>query len=286
MHGPAFELYPDADRDLLAEALRDVGLESVAVSWDDPDFDWSSVAGVLVRSTWDSVDRPAEYLRWVRQVSTQTVLLNSAAVIEWNLNKTYLRDLATAGIHVVPTEWFLPGETWVPTLDQDLVIKPAISAGGRDTVWYSPGQTAHAVTHVAHLLEAGHSVLIQPYLSTVQDPGEVDLIYMNGRYSHAVRKGALLERDAGVQQRPWERMTWLGLTEPTHAEHALGEKVLAYIADRLEVPAYGRVDLVQLPTGQPGVLEVEFIDPNLSLLDHPPASSQLAAAVASRLRLS
>ena len=282
---PVSDLYPDGDPEQLADALRGVGLDAVAVSWDDPDFDWASVAGVLVRSTWDSVDRPEEYSGWARRVGALTVLLNSADVIEWNLNKTYLHDLAAAGVEVVPTEWVLPGSSWVPGLDQDLVIKPSVSAGGRETAWYSHGQVERATAHVTRLFERGQTVLVQPYLASVQVPGEVDLIYIDGRYSHAVRKGPLLERDAGTQARPWERMTSLGLAEPTDAEHALGASAIAAVTSRFGIPTYGRVDLVELSTGGPAVLEVELIDPNLSLVDVPSAPSTLATAVLKHLYL-
>lgn len=203
----ASALYPDTDRELLAEALGDVCVDAIPVSWDDPDFDWGSAAAVLVRSTWDSVDRPEEYLRWARAVGETTTLLNPSDVLEWNLDKAYLQDLAAAGVQVLPTEWVRPGGSWRARLDHDVVVKPSISAGGRDTAWYSRDEEAHARAHVARLVERGHTVLVQPHVASVQDPGEIDLIYIGGGYSHAVRKTSFLERDVGVQLRPWERMS-------------------------------------------------------------------------------
>ena len=41
--------------------------------------------------------------------------------------------------------------------------------------------------HIAALLAEG-DVLIQPFLEEVERAGEVSLIYINGEYSHAVRK--------------------------------------------------------------------------------------------------
>ena len=276
-------LFPDGDRGLLVRALAAVGLEAVAVSWDDPGFDWVSPAGVLVSSTWDSVDRPEEYVRWARRVSATTTLVNPAEVIEWNLDKTYLRDLAGVGLRVLPTEWVPPGGSWSGNADGDVVVKPSVSAGGRDTAWYSQGQSALVEAHVARLVGLGHTVMVQPYVVSVDDPGEIDLIYIDGRFSHGVRKKPLLERDVGVLARPWERMGWLGLAEPTAAERSLGDDTAAVLAARFGDLVYGRVDIVALAGGEPALLEVELIDPNLSLSDFPEAATRLAAAVVERL---
>lgn len=277
------DLYPDRDFDLLRDALSESGIEAVPVSWDHPDFDWGSVAAVLVRSTWDSVDRPKQYLCWARAVSTLTTVINPAEVIEWGLDKTYLQDLADAGIPVVPTEWVTPGADWKAIGSRDVVIKPSISAGGRDTAWYGSGQQGDAEAHAASLLAQGHTVMIQPYLLSVSNSGEIDLVYIDGRYSHSIRKGAVLERGAGVQQRPWERMTWLGVAAPDDAELALADAAMAVVGSRFGRLAYGRVDVLDGPTGQPMVLEVELIDANLSLTDFPEAASSLAKAAADRL---
>src|SRR3954447_14156857 len=81
------DLYPDPDLDLLGDALSGMGALWVAVSWDDPAVDWSSFGCVFVSSTWDSVDRPVEYLQWTRRVSARSVLVNSSEVITWALDK-------------------------------------------------------------------------------------------------------------------------------------------------------------------------------------------------------
>ena len=80
-----------------------------------------------------------------------------------------------------------------------------------------------------------------------------------------------------------QRMGWLGLAEPTAAERSLGDDTAAVIAARFGDLVYGRVDIVALAGGEPALLEVELIDPNLSLCDFPEAAVTLAAAVVERL---
>jgi hypothetical protein len=56
----------------------------------------------------------------------------------------------------------------------------------------------------------------------------------------------------------------------------LAEKALAQFK---QVPLYARVDLVEGPTGEPCLIELELIEPNLFLREHPPAAEALADAV-------
>jgi len=279
------DLFPDPDSELLRDALARMGQPAALVSWDDPDADWSCPKAVVIRSTWDSVDRPEEYLRWVRQVGATSRLVNPADVIEWNLDKTYLRDLELEGIRVVPTQWVRAGDRWDPPTGQ-YVIKPSISAGGRETALYGPAHAADARTHVARLVGVGHTVMVQPYLESVSDPGELSLIFVGGMLSHAVRKGPVLTAGEGVRARPWERMTFLGLAQPSPQQREAAVLALQVIERRFHAAlAYARVDLLDGDDAGPAVLEIELIDPNLSLTLIPAAAESLARAICRRAEL-
>ena len=101
-------LLPDLDDDerLLIPALAELGLVAEPRVWDDPSVDWDAFRAVVVRSTWDYSDRRDAFLDWCARPRQ---LLNSLPVIEWNTDKRYLRELAAAGIPVVPTTWIDPG---------------------------------------------------------------------------------------------------------------------------------------------------------------------------------
>ena len=79
--------------------------------WDDAGADWAAYDLVVVRSTWDSVDRPTAFLAWVDAVAKVTRIENPAAALAWNLDKRYLVDLERAGLPVVPTTWGGPGRS-------------------------------------------------------------------------------------------------------------------------------------------------------------------------------
>lgn len=123
------DLYPDRDAPYLRTALRSLGVSSTLVSWDDASMAWEQFSAVVISSTWDSVDRPSEYVAWARQVSQVTNLVNDVATVEWNLDKTHQRDLQAAGVPTIPTDWIAPGDPWTPPNRTEFVVKPTISAG-------------------------------------------------------------------------------------------------------------------------------------------------------------
>ncbi len=273
------DLYPNPDAAPLQEALRALGARSKLIAWDDPDVDWGSYSHVVISSTWDSVDRPAEYLAWARDVAAVSTVLNPLPVIEWDIDKVHLEQLTAAGVPVVPTSWVYQGSRWAPPSGGDFVVKPSVSAGGRETARYRGGDPV-AIGHVHRLLALGHTVMVQEYISRVDEEGETDLVFFDGVFSHAVQKSLVLRRGEGVIDRPWERTSWGGLVTPSPAQLRVAAQALAFVAEHLgcQLP-YGRIDLVAGSGGDPLVLEVELIDPYLSLDIEPRAAKRLAEAL-------
>ncbi len=76
-------------------------------------------------------------------------------------------------------------------------------------------------------------------------------------------------------------MVLLGLTDVTARQTDAANTVLRTVQRRFgQTLVYSRVDLVDGPTGDPLVLEVELIDPDLSLKLAPAATQRLAASLA------
>ena len=276
------DLYPDPDAAPLRAALGELGARSTLVSWDDPAAEWGTFSHVVVSSTWDSVDRPAEYLAWARRVAALSDLVNPAPVIEWCLDKVHQRDLAVAGVPVVPTTWVATDETWTALPATEFVVKPSVSAGGRSTARYVPGDPA-ALGHVRALQKIGQTVMVQEYLSRIDEEGEVDLVFFDGGFSHAVEKKVALLIGEDISDRPWERMTWAGLATPSTDQLAVAYLTIEAVGEHVGcVPVYGRVDLVGGRVGEPLVLEVELIDPYLSFDMEPSAAGRLAKALLRR----
>jgi hypothetical protein len=275
----------DEDEPLLRGALAAAGIGSAVADWADPSVDWAAADAVVVRSTWDYAPRREEFLAWARRVEAGCLLLNPADVLAWNTDKRYLAELAAAGVPVVPTAWADSARDLRAALDRwpgDVVVKPTVSAGARDTARFGADARAEAAALGAAVLATGRAVMVQPYLDRLDGEGETGLVYLDGVLSHAFRKGALL---AGAPLGPGlyaeEEIT---PRTATAAQRAVGDAVLAAAEERLRrVPLYARVDLVPGEDGAPVLLELELTEPSLFLTTDPQAAGRVAAAVAARL---
>ncbi|MFE2345806.1 ATP-grasp domain-containing protein [Kitasatospora cineracea] len=253
-------------------AFARAGVSAEAVFWNDPGVDWAGYDLVLIRSVWDYILYREEFLAWTRRASALTRLANPARVLERNTDKTYLRALAAAGVPVVPTLWVAPGDPVeeVAAVDwPELVVKPTVSSGARDTV--RTADRAAALAQVAALTAAGRTAMVQPYLAMVEDEGETSLLYLGGEFSHAVRRGPMLGGGFADVAR-----------EPDADQLALAERVLAVAAEPDEL-LYARVDLVRLADGSPVLIELELTEPRLFLDLCPDGPDRLAAATSALL---
>jgi len=268
----------DDDETPLLDALIWSGVEASVVAWDDRSVDWSTFDLVVVRSTWDYALRHNEFVRWLRRVSLRSTLANSADVVEWNLDKRYLRDLQRAGIPVVPTTWIESGDVVRLPDRGELVVKPVVSAGAKDTTRYlMPNHADVAREHIESLLRRERAAMVQPYIASVDDEGELALVYVDGRFSHAVRKGAIL-REPLVTTTALFAAEDVTPCEATDAERALADTVLRFVHER-EPVLYARVDLVHGARGEPLVLEVELTEPSLFLGYADGATERFAEAI-------
>ncbi|MBD3144222.1 ATP-grasp domain-containing protein [Microbispora bryophytorum] len=262
----------DDEREIALTAWLGAGIEGSPVNWLDPRVDWSEFDAAVVRSPWDYIDRRDEFVAWAHRVESVTRLFNPAPVIEWNTDKTYLRTL---GVPTVPTHW--PTQGGDPGADlpdwDEFVVKPAISAGARDTV--RTADRGAAAGHAATLLAAGRTVMVQPYIPSVEQEGELSLLYFGGRFSHAVRRHPML---TGVAETAENRAT---LRDPDDDQFALAERVLAAVPENL---LYARVDLVRMPDGEPVLIELELTEPYLFLREELAAPDLFAETLAEMLK--
>ena len=259
----------------LRDAVLSVGLEPSVVFWDDPGVGWDAFDIVVAIYVWGYVLRRGPFLDWVDRVAAVTRLVNSAAVLHWNSDKTYLADLAADGIPVVPTTWVPPGAPWCPPSD-DYVIKPSVASGGIGAARYVTQALDVAERHVHALHDDGFTVMVQPYQPAVDTVGETALIYLDGAFSHAAGKSALLRADVGVTERLWEQQV-ITAVEPTDRQRAVAEDVMRVVAHRFGSTGYGRVDLVDGADGHPLVLEVELVEPSLFFAQASGSAGRLAA---------
>jgi glutathione synthase/RimK-type ligase-like ATP-grasp enzyme len=262
----------------LMAALRNHGIDAVHTVWDDPATDWPSFALVVVRSTWDYPERRDAFLD---RLALAPRLLNPLSILRWNTDKRYLNDLAAAGVPVVPTRFLEPADAFERP-EGPFVVKPAVSCSAKDTAHYRPGDEPAARDHVRRLQAKGRTVMVQPYLSAVEERGEVALMFIGGRYSHSIRRGAVLKHPGLVHKGETAAQN-VESYEAACAERELADKVMARVPGGPSGLLYGRVDLIPGIDGKPAILEVELTEPSLFLSFSPDAAERLADAIVAAL---
>ncbi|WP_427167274.1 ATP-grasp domain-containing protein [Streptomyces sp. C1-1] len=270
---------PHRDRDLpvLRDALRAAGARADVVAWDDTGTDWAAYDLAVIRSTWDYSWRAAEFTAWAHKCGTLTRLANPADIVAWNTDKRYLGDLAAAGVPVVPTRYLAPGAAPDLPDGHEYVVKPTSGAGARYAARYLPEERETAVRHLARMHEEGFTAMVQPYMRAIDTGGERALQFFGGRLLHASRKRAVLapgtaydaDKVAHPDLEPWR---------PTPAELAVAERALAAVPDAAGL-LYARVDLVDGEDGEPVVMELELVEPNLFLFLHPGSVAAVRDAI-------
>jgi glutathione synthase/RimK-type ligase-like ATP-grasp enzyme len=242
----------DDDR-LLIPAFARRGVRAVPAVW-DADISWSQFDRVVLRSCWDYHLRLSEFLKWIERLERLDIpLSNSARLVRWNADKSYLRELKARGVRIPPTFWIEAHEERdVATILRKMgwasaIAKPVVSA------------SAHGLQQVSVDRPAAISgpVMIQPFLTEVPNHGEWSLVFIGGEYSHTVLKRAA----------PGEfRVQWqYGGTATSVEPHSEALKVATKIIGSLESqPDYARVD--GIVCGDDFVLmELELIEPVLFL---------------------
>ncbi len=250
----------DGDDAGVVGALRQRGLHARWLSWDDPEVLRADL--VILRATWDYVERLDEFLAWT---STVRNLLNGPAVVAWNSDKRYLADLAGAGVPVLPSKFFAPGQALrLPA--GELVIKPAIGAGSLGAARFTDRADARA--HASALQQQGRTVLVQPYDARVED-GETALVFLGGEQSHAFTKGPILPapgRLPTLDSSGTYAEESLTPAEPDFALWDVGYAALQAAAEHLGIAStdllYARVDLIG-GADDPLLLELELVEPSL-----------------------
>ncbi|WP_062205613.1 ATP-grasp domain-containing protein [Demequina salsinemoris] len=264
----------DAEDALLLAALP----ESELLAWED-DHDWAAFDLVVLRSTWNYIDRLEEFLAWAERVASVTRLANPVPVIRWNTDKRYLGQLADQGVPVVPSVFVAPGDhADDAAVAGKVVVKPTVGNGsnGAKLIDHDP-ESAHE--HIAFLHSTGRTALIQPYLDRVDDEGERSLIHLNGEFSHAATKGAILSQQMSFSAGLYADED-LSPATATDQERAVALAVLeasARVLPEAADLAYARVDLLPSDDG-PMLLELELTEPSLFMPFAPGSPERVAEA--------
>lgn len=281
--GGAVERRGDAfEHDLQVAALRPAfvkaGMELVEIDWHAPLAGFAGLDLVLLGTAWDYQDHADAFLTRLEALAEQGIAVcNSPRIVRWNMDKRYLAELAERGATTVPTLWPENAarsdiEAALDRFDTDRVIaKRQVGAGGlgqysftRDTL-PDPGW------------RMGRPAMIQPFLPAILDEGEYTFVYIDGTFSHGVRKRAA-EGEYRIQS----------LFGGREEDYRPGQQDLAAARSIVNAlpfapPLYCRIDMVRLADGELAVMEAEMIEPYLYPEQAPELGERLARAVAKRI---
>lgn len=266
---------------LVANALGKVGLNVIRLAWNDPTFDWSSTRAVLFRTTWDYFDDFQKFSNWLNDVSKVTTLINSEALIRWNIDKHYLKDLKYNGIQIAETLFIEQGSTkslkelhadmnW-----KDTVLKPCISGAARHTYKLNSENIAEHESIFSELIK-DEAMMLQPFQHNIVTEGEVSMMVINGQFTHAVLKKAKAG-DFRVQDD-------FGGTVHNYTP---SREEIQFAIDSVnackELPLYARVDIFNDNHGHIALAELEIIEPELWFRRNPQAAHVLAEEIKEKL---
>ena len=269
-----------ADEAPLVEALEALGCRVDAAIWSDAAIDWSAFDAVVIRSCWDYHRNVERFLDWLKRVDAAGApLLNPRALVEWNTSKRYLIDLQSRGVTIPPTVCIEKGLDAAEISGQlarlpqgPVVIKPAVSASADRTVLTGGTEAAD----VAARLAATGEVVVQQFMATIREVGEVSLVFFGGTYSHAVRKMPK-PGDFRVQTEHG------GTVIPFEPSRRLIMKAQEALDAAPAGAAYARVDGIE-SEGSFILMELEVIEPHLFLRSIPDAGDRFARQILAALR--
>ena len=267
----------------LHDALRQRDVDIAEPAWDDESVNWSDFDTVLIRTTWDYVDKIGAFVAWAQRVAQHTQLFNPPNIVHWNTNKTYLRELEEKGAPAIPTVWISPDD------DADIAsimkernwsrafLKPVVGASASGTLRFTADETDAAQTHLTDHLARDMTMMLQPYVATVETEGEYSGIYIDGALAHGVQKVPVpgdyrVQDDYGASDKPWS---------PADDERAVMDQIMraAGAKDLL----YARVDLLRNDIGELMLTELELVEPSLFFRHGPNTPDLLADALLQRL---
>ncbi|WP_435418115.1 hypothetical protein WAB17_00635 [Parerythrobacter aurantius] len=269
------------EHDLMVAAIRPElearGHALVEIDWRSDLAAFADMPLVLVGTPWDYHDSEEQFLAKLDALEAAGhIVCNSAATVRWNARKTYLQDLEASGAATIPTAW-IAAPVAADVLDamdrfgtDTVVAKRQVGAGAE-------GQSIHHRATLDPQWNMEHPAMLQPFLPQIQEDGEYSFLFVDGQFSHALRKRAA-QGDYRVQ-------SIYGGTEevlnPSGEDLAAAEAVVDTVP--VGKPLYARIDMVRGASGQLLLMEAEMIEPYLYPEQGARLGELIAGAIARRL---
>lgn len=260
--------------ELVINALKEKNLSVVKKDWNDSIFDWETTRSILFRSTWDYFDKFELFKKWFNKTKNKCLMINSTETIEWNLDKHYLLDLQEHQIPIPNSEFIKRGSSIDLSLLMqkknwnEIVVKPTISGAAKNTYRLKEEEIIQFGPTWEKLIYK-EDFIVQEFQNNVITEGEVAMIVIGGKFTHAVLKKAK-EGDFRVQD---DFGGSIAIYNPSEEMVKLAEKCTRILTP---IPSYARVDIIWDNLMELAVSELELIEPELWFRLNPNAAQKLA----------
>ena len=260
--------------ELVINALKEKNLSVIKRDWNDPLFDWKTTHTVLFRSTWDYFDKFKLFKMWFDETKNNCLMINSHEIVEWNIDKHYLLDLQEQQIPIPKSEFIKKGSSVDLTLLMqeknwnEIVVKPTISGAAKNTFRLKKEELSQFDPTWKNLIHK-EDFIVQEFQNNVITKGEVAMMVIGGKYTHAVLKMAK-KGDFRVQD---DFGGSIAIYSPSEKMVKLAEKCSRILSP---IPPYARVDIIWDNSGDLAVSELELIEPELWFRLNPNAAQKLA----------
>ena len=260
--------------ELVINALEGKDLSVIKKDWNDPNFNWNNTRSVLFRSTWDYFDNFEQFKKWFDKTRNTCLMINSSETIEWNLDKHYLLDLQKHEIPIPNSEFIQRESSFDLSLLMqeknwnEIVVKPTISGAAKNT-YRLKKEDINLFDSTWKKLIYQEDFIVQEFQNNVITKGEVAMMVIGGKYTHAVLKKAK-EGDFRVQD---DFGGSIAKYSPSEKMVKLAEQCTRIISP---IPSYARVDIIWDNSGDLAVSELELIEPELWFRLNPNAAQKLA----------
>lgn len=260
--------------ELVINALKEKNLSVVKKDWNDSIFDWETTRSILFRSTWDYFDKFELFKKWFNKTKNKCLMINSTETIEWNIDKHYLLDLQEHQIPIPNSEFIKRGSSIDLLLLMqkknwnEIVVKPTISGAAKNTYRLKEEEIIQFGPTWEKLIYK-EDFIVQEFQNNVITEGEVAMIVIGGKFTHAVLKKAK-EGDFRVQD---DFGGSIAIYNPSEEMVKLAEKCTRILTP---IPSYARVDIIWDNLRELAVSELELIEPELWFRLNPNAAQKLA----------
>lgn len=242
-----------ADEQGLLDVFDKYSVEHELVIWDE--VDWTNYKNILVRTPWDYALKSTLFIEKIKQAQVAGVnIIHHPDILFWNMDKNYLVELASKMnvVRTVTVENFnhQKAAKYFEELANELVFKPKVGAGGRDTFRLKSTDSLEELKSLN-----GSAVLVQPFVTSVTEVGEYSFMFFNGEFSHAVLKKV----KAGEFRVQDDHGGSAYAHNPTQEQLKQVQTMLQNIPYDT---VYARVDVVE-HEGAFALMEMEIIEPEL-----------------------